>query len=32
MPAEKNYVVMGFNTQEVLDEMNEIARKVLGNN
>ena len=25
---EKNYVVMGFNTQEVLKEMNEIARKV----
>ena len=25
---EKNYVVMGFNTQEVLREMNEIARKV----
>jgi len=24
---EKNYVVMGFNTQEVLKEMNEIARK-----
>ena len=30
MPAEKNYVVMGFNTQEVLQEMNEIARKVYG--
>jgi len=29
---EKNYVVMGFNTQEVLQEMNEIARKVYGNN
>lgn len=26
--AEKNYVVMGFNTPEVLEEMNEIARKV----
>lgn len=25
---EKNYVVMGFNTQEVLKEMNEIARKI----
>jgi len=25
---EKNYVVMGFNTQEVLNEMNEIARKL----
>jgi bifunctional UDP-N-acetylglucosamine pyrophosphorylase/glucosamine-1-phosphate N-acetyltransferase len=25
---EKNYVVMGFNTQEVLKEMNEIARKM----
>jgi len=25
---EKNYVVMGFNTQEVLMEMNEIARKI----
>ena len=25
---EKNYVVMGFNTKEVLREMNEIARKV----
>jgi len=24
----KNYVVMGFNTQEVLKEMNEIARKI----
>jgi bifunctional N-acetylglucosamine-1-phosphate-uridyltransferase/glucosamine-1-phosphate-acetyltransferase GlmU-like protein len=30
MLAEKNYVVMGFNTQEVLQEMNEIARKVYG--
>jgi bifunctional UDP-N-acetylglucosamine pyrophosphorylase/glucosamine-1-phosphate N-acetyltransferase len=30
--AEKNYVVMGFNTQEVLQEMNEIARKVYGEN
>lgn len=30
MPAEKNYVVMGFNTQEVLQEMNDIARKVYG--
>lgn len=30
MPAEKNYVVMGFNTQEVLQEMNEIAKKVYG--
>ncbi len=28
MAAEKNYVVMGFNTQEVLREMNEIARQV----
>jgi bifunctional UDP-N-acetylglucosamine pyrophosphorylase/glucosamine-1-phosphate N-acetyltransferase len=28
MAAEKNYVVMGFNTQEVLKEMNEIAKKV----
>ena len=28
MAAEKNYVVMGFNTQEVLKEMNEIAEKV----
>jgi bifunctional UDP-N-acetylglucosamine pyrophosphorylase/glucosamine-1-phosphate N-acetyltransferase len=27
---EKNYAVMGFNTQEVLKEMNEIARKVYG--
>ena len=27
---EKNYVVMGFNTQEVLKEMNEIARKIYG--
>ncbi len=27
---EKNYVVMGFNTHEVLMEMNEIARKVYG--
>ncbi len=25
---EKNYVVMGFNTQELLKEMNEIARKI----
>jgi bifunctional UDP-N-acetylglucosamine pyrophosphorylase/glucosamine-1-phosphate N-acetyltransferase len=25
---EKNYVVMGFNTQEVLKEMNEIAEKI----
>ena len=25
---EKNYAVMGFNTQEVLKEMNEIARKL----
>ena len=25
---EKNYVVMGFNTQDVLKEMNEIARKI----
>ncbi|UCH66160.1 MAG: NTP transferase domain-containing protein [Ignavibacterium sp.] len=25
---DKNYVVMGFNTQEVLAEMNEIARKI----
>jgi len=30
MAAEKNYVVMGFNTQEVLKEMNEIAKKVYG--
>jgi len=29
---EKNYVVMGFNTQEVLKEMNEIARKVYEEN
>jgi len=29
---EKNYVVMGFNTQEVLKEMNEIARKVYEKN
>ena len=28
----KNYVVMGFNTQEVLKEMNEIARKINENN
>ncbi len=28
MPAEKNYVVMGFNTQEVLKEMNEIAESI----
>jgi bifunctional UDP-N-acetylglucosamine pyrophosphorylase/glucosamine-1-phosphate N-acetyltransferase len=27
---QKNYVVMGFNTQEVLKEMNEIARKIYG--
>jgi bifunctional UDP-N-acetylglucosamine pyrophosphorylase/glucosamine-1-phosphate N-acetyltransferase len=27
---ENNYVVMGFNTQEVLKEMNEIARKIYG--
>jgi bifunctional UDP-N-acetylglucosamine pyrophosphorylase/glucosamine-1-phosphate N-acetyltransferase len=27
---EKNYVVMGFNTQEVLQEMNEIAVKIHG--
>jgi len=27
---EKNYVVMGFNTQEVLKEMNEIAKKIYG--
>ncbi|MGB5893498.1 MAG: hypothetical protein WBG58_04915, partial [Ignavibacteriaceae bacterium] len=27
---EKNYVVMGFNTQEVLKEMNESARKIYG--
>ena len=32
MAAEKNYVVMGFNTQEVLKEMNEIAKKVYGEN
>jgi len=32
MAAEKNYVVMGFNTQEVLKEMNEIARKIYGEN
>ncbi len=25
---EKNYVVMGFNTQEVLKEMNEIATRI----
>lgn len=25
---EKNYVVMGFNTQEVLKEMNDIAKKI----
>ncbi len=29
---EKNYVVMGFNTQEVLKEMNEIAGKVYKSN
>jgi len=29
---EKNYVVMGFNTQEVLKEMNEIARKIYEEN
>jgi len=29
---EKIYVVMGFNTQEVLKEMNEIARKVYEEN
>ncbi len=28
MVAEKNYVVMGFNTQEVLKEMNEIAESI----
>ena len=28
---EKNYVVMGFNTQEVLKEMNEIAKKIQEN-
>ena len=28
MAAEKNYVVMGFNTQEVLKEMNEIAESI----
>jgi bifunctional UDP-N-acetylglucosamine pyrophosphorylase / glucosamine-1-phosphate N-acetyltransferase len=28
MVVEKNYVVMGFNTQEVLKEMNEIAKKI----
>ena len=27
---EKNYVVMGFNTQEVLKEMNKIAKKIYG--
>jgi len=27
---ENNYVVMGFNTQEVLKEMNEIAREIYG--
>ncbi len=27
---EKNYVVMGFNTQEVLKEMNDIARNIYG--
>lgn len=29
---EKNYVVMGFNTQEVLKEMNEIAKKIYKKN
>ncbi|MGD8306324.1 MAG: NTP transferase domain-containing protein [Ignavibacteria bacterium] len=29
---EKNYVVMGFNTQEVLKEMNMIARKLYHHN
>ncbi|MCH7515552.1 MAG: NTP transferase domain-containing protein [Bacteroidetes bacterium] len=29
---EKNYVVMGFNTQEVLKEMNEIALKIYEKN
>ncbi len=29
---EKNYVVMGFNTQEVLNEMNEIAKKIYKKN
>jgi len=29
---EKNYVVMGFNTQEVLKEMNEIAEKTYEKN
>ncbi len=29
---EKNYVVMGFNTQEVLKEMNEIAREIYEKN
>ena len=28
---KKNYVVMGFNTQEVLKEMNEIAREIQEN-
>jgi len=31
MSPEKNYVVMGFNTQEVLKEMNEIAKKIQEN-
>ncbi len=29
---EKNYVVMGFNTQDVLKEMNDIARKIYEKN
>jgi bifunctional UDP-N-acetylglucosamine pyrophosphorylase/glucosamine-1-phosphate N-acetyltransferase len=29
---ENNYVVMGFNTQEVLKAMNEIAREIFGKN
>ncbi len=29
---ENNYVVMGFNTQEVLKEMNEIAGEIFGKN
>jgi len=29
---EKNYVVMGFNTQEVLKEMNDIAKNIYNNN
>ena len=28
---EKNYVVMGFNTQEVLKKMNDIAREISEN-